>query len=277
MGIKKRALNLLAKAFVNASRLNRVSALSCEVAELIDPLMRVERKGECYVFSCPNSLTKWRVDTFFTKEPETIEWIDGFEKQEVMFDIGGNIGLYSIYAAKRGIRVISFEPESQNYALLNKNVFLNKCGDNVMCLNSALADKDSLGYLYTPAFRTGGAINCFGGTKDWNNTEFSPDFKQGVLSYSLDSFIERHPGYFPSRIKIDVDGIEPKIIRGAVKALGDRRLKSILIEINESLKEHLDIIQTIKSYGFSLLHKKHAPMLDSGPYDKCFNYVFVRQ
>ena len=32
-------------------------------------------------FFIPNSLTKWRVDTFFSKEPETLEWIDSFKSE----------------------------------------------------------------------------------------------------------------------------------------------------------------------------------------------------
>ena len=50
-------------------------------------------------FFVPNQLLNWRVDTFFTKEPETLEWIDNFEKKEnlTFWDIGANIGLYSIY------------------------------------------------------------------------------------------------------------------------------------------------------------------------------------
>ena len=42
-----------------------------------------------------NRLVEWRVDTFFTKEPETLEWIDGFEKKDnlIFWDIGANIGL----------------------------------------------------------------------------------------------------------------------------------------------------------------------------------------
>ena len=50
-------------------------------------------------FFVPNQLLNWRVDTYFSKEPETLEWIDNFEKKEnlIFWDIGANIGLYSIY------------------------------------------------------------------------------------------------------------------------------------------------------------------------------------
>ena len=50
-------------------------------------------------FFTPNELIKWRVDTILDKEPETIQWIDEFEDNSIFWDIGSNIGLYSIYAA----------------------------------------------------------------------------------------------------------------------------------------------------------------------------------
>ena len=65
-------------------------------------------------FFIPNEMTKWRVDTYFTKEPETLEWIDSFNKKEkiIFWDIRTNIGLYSIYAALKfeNIEVIALEP-----------------------------------------------------------------------------------------------------------------------------------------------------------------------
>lgn len=54
-------------------------------------------------FFIPNAVTKWRVNTLFDKEPETIEWIDNFKNINnepiIFWNIRSNIGLYSIYAA----------------------------------------------------------------------------------------------------------------------------------------------------------------------------------
>ena len=64
-------------------------------------------------FFVPNQLSNWRVDTFFSKEPETLDWIDNFEKKNFIFwDIGANIGLYSIYNSIRHSKskTIAFEP-----------------------------------------------------------------------------------------------------------------------------------------------------------------------
>ena len=58
--------------------------------------------GKNINFFIPNETTKWRVDTLFIKEPETLEWIDSFDNSSdfIFWDIGANIGLYSTYRFK---------------------------------------------------------------------------------------------------------------------------------------------------------------------------------
>lgn len=277
MSIKRKLFDVVTDTFITVFHLNKADRLSCSFMEKLNPICRIVRNGKEYILSCPNDVTRWRVETYFTKEPETIEWIDTFKEDDIFFDIGANIGLYSIYAAKKGVNVIAFEPESQNYALINKNVYLNKCDNRVICLNIALSDKDCFDYLYIPVLREGGALNNFEEAIDWEYKKFKPDYKQGVISFSLDSLLSRHLKHFPAHIKIDVDGIEPKIIKGAEKTLKDSRVKSLSIEINEALKEHVEIINILKSNGFSLLHKKHAEMFEGGKFSSCFNYLFVRK
>lgn len=275
MSIKRRLFNFIADVAIKVLNLNKANIISCGFLGKIEPVFIIQRNGIKYFISCPNRLTRWRAETYFTKEPETIEWIDTFKEGDTLFDVGANIGLYSIYASKKGINVIAFEPESQNFALLNKNIYLNKCHDKVISLNVALSDNDSFDYLYLPLFQTGGAINCLGSPLDEQGKPFSPVFKQGVVSYTLDSFLCQCK-IFPTHIKIDVDGIEPKIINGSEKTLKDLRLKSISIELNDELLEHTEVINKIQSKGLMLRHKRHAEMFEGGKYSKIFNYVFER-
>ena len=81
-------------------------------------------------FFTPNYITSFLIDEFFTKEPETLDWIDKFEngKEKIRFwDIGSNIGIYSIYAALKfeNIEVVSFEPSTSNLRLLTRNISIN--------------------------------------------------------------------------------------------------------------------------------------------------------
>ena len=218
----------------------------------------------------------WRLRTFFTKEPETLDWIDTFHQGDVLFDVGANIGLYSIYAAKRSIRVMAFEPESQNYALINQNIFLNDVADRARCIAVALADRNGVDYIYLSRFRAGGSMHNFGETQDWQHHAFEPSFQQGSVSFSLDSFLEFQPSPFPTHIKIDVDGIEAKIVSGARRTLRDLRLRSLLVEFNAALAEDQEAIADIQSAGLALLHRKRSPNFNVVRFPEVYNYVFVR-
>ena len=80
-------------------------------------------------FFSPTKLSQWRAKTLFTKEPSTLKWIDSFENinGNIFWDIGANIGLYSIYGAIKNdkIKVIAFEPSTLNLSLLSRNISIN--------------------------------------------------------------------------------------------------------------------------------------------------------
>ena len=91
----------------------------------INRTKRISIKNINLILHTPTYLTNYRYRTFFSKEPETIEWIDNFEKNSVFFDIGANVGLYSIYASMcKNSKVFSFEPSFFNLELLARNIFL---------------------------------------------------------------------------------------------------------------------------------------------------------
>ena len=52
-------------------------------------------------FFVPNQILDWRIRTYYSKEPDTLVWIKNFKEKKnlVFWDIGANVGLYSIYAS----------------------------------------------------------------------------------------------------------------------------------------------------------------------------------
>ena len=79
-------------------------------------------------FYTPSLISKRRIETLFSKEPDTIRWIENFDdKEQIFWDIGANIGIYSIYAASfsENIKVISFEPSFANLKILSRNISTN--------------------------------------------------------------------------------------------------------------------------------------------------------
>lgn len=252
--------------------------LSLEDYQAIDPRQSVRHGDLEVVYAIPNTSTKWRVDTLFTKEPDTIEWIDGFKPGEVLIDIGANVGMYTIWAAKtRGIRVFAFEPESQNYALLYKNIVLNRLSEQVVAYCVALSDESVYSRLYLSQFQVGGSCHTFGEKLDHRLEPRESKFSQGCISTTLDHLVATGVVPMPDHIKIDVDGLEHKVLAGCRSLLADRRLKSILIEINTNLEQHRKIISDLKPLGFTYSDAQVAKALRTeGAFKGVGNHVFRR-
>jgi FkbM family methyltransferase len=184
----------------------------------------------------------------------------------VLWDIGANVGVYSLYAAlKPHVRVLAFEPSSSNYYVLNRNININRMDKKIQALCIAFNNETNLDYLYKVSTEIGGSGRFFAETTDFVAKEFTPIFTQGMIGFSIDNFIKLYNPPFPNHIKIDVDGIENKIIQGAHETLVDNRLKSILIELNSSrVKYYQEVIANLERAGLRLSAKYHP------------NHIFVR-
>jgi len=276
MGIRKKVAEMMASLFSFLFCLRRATFFSCSLNAKTEPLYAVNKIGKRLIFYCPNITTRWRAATVFTKEPETIRWIDKMKHTDTLFDVGANVGVYSIYAGVKGLRVFAFEPESQNFSVLNRNIYVNSLHKNVRAFSIAVSDADVFDRLNIGSFQTGGALNSFGNPIDYNHKEFRPDFEQGTISFTIDSIVA-NIGIVPTHLKVDVDGLESKIIRGAGKTLKDKRLKSVLVEINESLASELNIVNVLAESGLKLAEKAHAESFESSEFKRLYNYIFERE
>jgi FkbM family methyltransferase len=245
---------------------------------LPEPRVDIEHEGKLLHFFTPNSTSRWRAETLRTKEPGTLSWIAEFAPGEVLFDVGANVGVYTVWAAKvRGARVYAFEPESQNFSVLNVNLLINELNEQACAYSVAVAERLALDHLYLSAFGPGSALHNFGAARDYQHRPFAARFKQGCLSVSLDELCGRFGLPVPQHIKIDVDGIEDRIVAGAREVLADRRLKSLLIEVNTNLDAHWTIIDTLLEFGFDYSQEETAQaQRTSGPFQGVGNYVFRR-
>jgi len=252
--------------------------ITLEQYETLEPNIVLHENGSEVVFSTPNLHTKFRVDSLHSKEPDTIAWIAGFQPDEVFVDIGANVGMYTIWAAKtRGMRVYAFEPESQNYALLYKNIVLNRLSEQVVAYCLALSDEQAFSRLYLSRFLTGGSGHTFGEKLDYRLQHRDSAYSQGCMSATLDSLVETGVVPMPNHIKIDVDGIEHRVINGCRSLLSDRRLKSVLIEINTNLELHRRIIVDMVALGFRYSEAQvAAAMRTEGAFAGVGNHIFYR-
>ena len=252
--------------------------ISLELYETLVPHEVVSDGTTEVAYATPNVFTKWRVDSLFTKEPDTIEWIGGFQAREVFVDIGANVGMYTIWAAKtRGVRTFSFEPESQNYALLYRNIVMNGLSEDVVAYCLALSDTTSYSLLHLSQFQIGGSCHSFGEKINHNLEHRDTKLAQGCISTTLDALVAAGVVPVPNHIKIDVDGLEHKVLTGCRDVLADRHLKSVLVEINTNLEQHRKIIVDMQALGFRFSgHQVAQALRTEGAFKGVGNHVFQR-
>lgn len=205
-------------------------------------------QAEGITWLTPNQHCAWRVETLLTKEPDTIAWINGMREGEVLYDVGANMGQYSLLAAKRGVRVHAFEPESQNFALLCRNIAINKLGHLVTPWNIAMNDVSSFSPFHVQQLLAGNSCNSFGEAVNYHLQPKEYAFQQGCYGCRMDYFAGSSGiGLRPTHIKLDVDGFEHKVLKGASSDVL-KHVKSVLVETNTHLQEHRDIEELMAKF-----------------------------
>lgn len=156
-------------------------------------------------------------------------------------DIGANSGYYSLLAASAGVkRVISFEPESKNYQILIRNIYLNKL-DNIVALPVGVGPKvemldfyvgDDFDHRYSNSFSLNFVQNLY-----------KKAYKKNVMVLPFDMFSDIIGGN--SIIKIDVEGFERQVLIGMKNFLAQFK-PVILLETDDADL----ILNLMDEYGY---------------------------
>ena len=235
------------------------------------------------ILFCPNSIVYWRVETLLTKEPETIDWINNFKnKQNIIFwDIGSNIGLYSIYNSIKNnkTKTIAFEPSTSNLRVLSRNIFINNLDKKIKIFPVALTNKENkFLYMKEEQFYEGSALNVFGENYNYQGKKFKKKMQYSTFGTSINYLLKNNILEIPNYIKIDVDGIEHLILSGAEFFLSNKKIISLNIEINENFKKQFkNVLKIMKKNNFKVYKKFRSQVLEkNSKFDKTFNYIFIR-
>lgn len=248
-----RVKNVITDIFCKLFFLNFPNKWSMLVSELLGSLTyEVKIKDKSYKLLSNNNLLLYRSKTFSYKEPETNKWVENIPSDGVFYDVGANVGVYTILASAYCRRVYAFEPVALNYSVLSQNLLMNNLDKNTVAYCIAISDKSSFDTMRLSSTMIGSAHHSFGVDRDACHNEFSPVFKQGSFGVALDDLVYSYNFECPTYLKIDVDGNEHLVIGGATKLLKDSRLKSILIELNKNLKIDQGLVEIIKDNGFNL-------------------------
>lgn len=223
-------------------------------------------------FYTPNGPCLWRAQTLKTKEPWTLEWIDTFTKDDIFWDVGANVGVYSMYAAViKQSQVFAFEPEASNYRVLNENIRVNNVVDLIKAYCIAVSDRHGFDHLKLSKIETAASGHQI------SNLLYEPEqpaFVQGCMLYTLDQLGEYIPK--PTRLKIDVDGVEPLVIRGGLSKVLPN-VKSLMIELHQDNLLHQELKKQLQQLGFTIVPEVSARSVHkSGPHTGVGEHLFTR-
>jgi FkbM family methyltransferase len=188
---------------------------------------------------------RWRARSC-AKEPWTVRWIeDAVRKGEVLYDIGANVGTFSLIAAvSRRASVVAFEPGYANFARLCENIQLNECTGLIVPVPLPLSDTTGLLLFKYRSFEPGQSRHALG------DTPFVP--RHGAMSTHVQPVCA-----------IDVDGSELRVLRGAGAVLRGEQLRTILIESDAA---QWDALATeLSGAGFTLQARHERPGKDHAP------------
>lgn len=182
------------------------------------------------------------------------QWItklfESLERGAIIIDVGAHIGRYTLLGAKSvgtSGRVVAVEPHPENLKILSKNVELNGYF-NVICINSCLSDEEGFVNLFLGADSGLHSIDS-----RWfcsYSGKFSVSNGVEVISKTLDSLLNELEIEKVDLVKIDVEGAEMRVIKGAEKQLDKRGILRIICEVHAPAVRVKDVEDFLCKYGF---------------------------
>lgn len=221
-------------------------------------IINYEGKKKKIILKADNYITHFRSTLFFLKEKEVRFFIDKYlDKNQIFFDIGANIGIFSLYSAiRKNAKVFAFEPEYSNLSLLKENILNTNLRDNIYPYSLAIGNDNRITNLHIADETPGAAVSSISSDKLVKTNEgFNVVWKEGVMELTMDKICE-DLNIVPNMLKIDTDGNEKNVLLGAHKILKNENLKFIIME-KPSDKQNL-------FFCYDFLKKNHFKEADFG-------------
>lgn len=206
-----------------------------------------------------------RAQGSYVGEPDMVEWLKTTLKPgDVLWDIGANVGAYSLLAAKlcAGARVVAFEPFIPNFAHLWENIVLNGVTAQVFPVCAGLTDKTAPTALAVNDPRAGSAGHQVG--------QEGAGLQQGIIAARGDDLRTQLGLPSPTLLKLDIDGLEITATAGLHDTLRLPGLREVMIEI-EARKSEEPVQRLCEAAGF---HRVPNPL--TVPTNGVFNARFAK-
>jgi FkbM family methyltransferase len=208
------------------------------------------------IWATSHAERQWRARSC-AKEPWTVEWIERvIGTGSVLYDIGANVGTFTLVAARRQptATVVAFEPGYASYAHLCDNLVLNHCQGNVIPVPLPLWSRNG---MVAFKYRTVEPGQSRHGMKDRPPSRKPAGergyYEQPVLATRLDDLVRQYELPLPTAIKLDVDGAEGAVLRGAAETLRSRSLTTLLVEFEE--EQRAEVCSLLAAAGFTMVRE----------------------
>lgn len=205
-----------------------------------------DRPNSHYLYRHPNDAAGFQVIPRMVRPGDTA------------FDVGANIGIYSVLLSRlcgpTG-RVWAFEPVADTYWRLRETLALNRC-ENVFPTQAAMCDRQGSVRmnLFEPQYAE---LNSLGirSVTSVTGRPVSPCQSVEVPAHALDQFCDAKQIERINFLKVDVEGFELSVFRGAELMLREHRVDYICFEISkEALRassvEASAVIRTLEAHGY---------------------------
>ncbi len=204
-------------------------------------------------------------------ETENLDFIDEAGLNDVFYDIGACEGRFSLYAAKKGLKVYSFEPEMRNFNTFQKNIKLNALVEKINAFNCGVGSFSGSANMMVGQPWEGGHHKVVENDNIRQDMKFEVKENQIISIVALDDFIIEKNLPTPQRLKVDIDGSEMEFIKGAPRTLSNLNLKHLLFELDEADINFEIIMNSLASMNWKFVKKYQIPNEKS-----LYNYLFDR-
>lgn len=180
---------------------------------------------------------------------------------DVCYDVGANVGLHTRFLATvfQAGKVISFEPMSANFELLQINAELDRnAAQRIRIYHMALADTDGEELLQVDDMMSASAVldRVTGGAPSHGRQQYGLEAKtEKVRLARLDSLMNAEQIPPPNFIKIDIEGAEALMLKGAFETLKKYRPR-LAIEMHSVEITH-DVLQLLDEVGYDCFAAVH--------------------
>jgi FkbM family methyltransferase len=181
------------------------------------------------------------------KEPWTVAWIERIASDGVLYDIGANVGSYTLVAASRGLAVVAIEAARTNLDALVRNVWRNDLAVHVIAQQIVLGDRNGLTWVNYGDMRSGAANHQIGDPRN-------PNLQREIVPMlRLDALIEMHHLPKCTHVKIDVDGGEAAVLVGMEQTLQHPAMVSIMLEMQ--LENEAALLAWLGERGWEMVER----------------------